>query len=165
MKTNSTDTRRVHTRVTYHNGERQEDTVWGDVRTVFITLEPGEYPDLKSFHFNQPRLFRPETVYLEWQRNHYWGLTGSVWTWQSKDAMVGTEWVLVNAKITGPNVLKSGELGKLTETFLVANQGGWGMPSKEATTPPDWFITLLDINNPTLTGSPLDSEQKESVHV
>ena len=157
MKTNSTDTRRVHTTVTFRNGERKESVVWGDNRTVFISLEPGEFPDMMSYGHGQSRLFRPEKVYLEWQRNRYWGMLGSAQTWKSCDKLAGGEWVLVNANITGPNVLKSGETGKLKETFLVANHEGWGLPFGKAT-PPDWFTALVNEHGPKV--SPLDDEPK-----
>lgn len=159
MKTNSTDTRRVHTTVTFRNGERTESVVWGDVRSVHITLEPGEFPDMMSYTHGQSRLFRPERVYLEWQRNRYWGLSVSTNTWKSSDRLNGEEWVLVNANIAGTNVLKSGELGKLKETFLVANEEGWGLPSNRQATPPDWFTALVNEHDPS-KGSPLDDEPK-----
>jgi len=158
MKTNSADTRRVHTTVTFRNGERRESVVWGDVRSVHITLEPGEFPDMMSHTLGQSRLFRPEGVYLQWQRKTYWGMTGTAYTWKSCDKLAGEEWVLVNANITGPNVLKSGETGKLKETFLVANQEGWGLPNNKAT-PPDWFTALVNEHDPS-KGSPLDDEPK-----
>ncbi len=161
MKVNSTDTRRVHTTVTFHNGERKESVVWGDVRTVSISLDPQEVPDQMNDGSQGPRtLFRPERATLQWQRNTRWGRvfggTGHAW----KGGLGGDEWHLITAEIDGTNVKKNGELGKVQPKALYANGEGWGVFAHTAAPPPDWFAALLDEHDPAKTGSPLDDEPK-----
>lgn len=159
MKTNSTDTRRVHTRVIIRNDERKEEVVWGDTRIVFVTLGPGEVPDMMNDgSWGKRTLFRPETVRLEWQRNTRWGHNAVGGGW--KGALATKEWVLVGAYIRGTNVLKSGSLGKIYDTnALYANEDGYGVNKLTAAPPPEWFATLRDENDPNKTGSALDGER------
>jgi hypothetical protein len=166
MKTNSTDIRRVHTKTTIRNGERKEDVIWGDVRTVYVTINPyvegwgGEVPDqMNDGSHGKRTLFRPEKAHLEWRRNTQWGWSGaSGQGWKRGGA---DEWVLVAAQITGTNIRKDGSLGVLTDTTaLYANGDGWGVNSLTAATPPQWFADLIEQHDPAKTGSPLDNEPK-----
>ena len=161
MKANSTDTRRVHTTVTFHNGERKESVVWGDVRTASITLDPQEVPDQMNDGSHGPRtLFRPEQVTLQWQRNTRWsrvfGGTGHAW----KGGLDGDGWHLITARIEGINIKKNGEPGKVQSVAQYADGEGWGVYALTAAPPPDWFAALLDEHDPAKTGSPLDDESK-----
>lgn len=158
MKINSTDTRRVHTKVVFRDGERKESVVWGDVRTVFISFAPQEVPDQMNDGSHGPRtLFRPERATLQWQRNTRWGFN-SAESW--KGDLDGDGWHLITAQIYGTNIKKNGETGKIQATALYADGEGWGIFRNTAAPPPDWFAALLDEHDPAKTGSPLDDEPK-----
>ena len=158
METNSTDTRRVHTTVTFRNGERKEGVVWGDVRTVFISLEPQEVPDQMNDGSHGSRtLFRPERVTLQWQRNTRWGLNSVNQVW--KGGLDGDGWHLITARIDGTTIKKNGEPGKIQSAAQYADGEGWGVYALTAAPPPDWFAALLDEHDPN-KGSPLDDEPK-----
>jgi len=163
VKINSADTRRVHVTTSWHDGERVRKVTWGDVRSVSIGLEPGEVPDMLSGGYDQkPTMFRPEYAAMEWQRTTYWGLSGGSHGWKypmSEDRQLSAEkWLLTNASIRGTNIKVNGELGKLTEAALYANDEGWGI--RRVIAPPDWYAALLAEHDPNVTGGPLDDESE-----
>jgi hypothetical protein len=164
MKTNSTDIRRVHTKITIRDGERKEDVVWGDERTVYITLVEGEVPDQMNNGTWDQRctLFRPETACLEWQRNTKWGFDGSAsggWRGAVRPATHPHEWVLTRATVKGKNVRKDGSLG-VKDTVAIYEGGPYGPGPHHAAEPPQWFADLIEQHDPAKTGSPLDNEPK-----
>ena len=158
MKVDSTDTRRVHNKVTYHGGDRKEETVWGDVRTVSIALAPQEVPDqLNDGSHGTRTLFRPERATIQWQRNTRWGFNSMSQGWKGD---LGDGWHLITARIDGTNIKKNGETGKVQAAALYAHGEGWGIYANTAAPPPGWFAALLDEHDPAKVGSPLDDEPK-----
>jgi hypothetical protein len=149
MKITASDERRTHTLVVYRDGERTEDTIWGDVRTVDIALEPGEVDDIMS---NSERvnntMMRPTHARLRWQRNRHWafGAWGNQ-TWISGGP--SEDWELDNAVISGPNIRKDGSVGEQGRALSNRRRDS-GMPN--------WFAELIAEYDPVVHGSPLDTE-------